>query len=155
MSSELKYGLATLLAWNLLLFLAVALTARGRGVPFAYLFDDGTGGVGIGSLMVLWSCIWFGIGYSSRKKYLALRAYYREQAAGLDEADFSKAFRHYYLGKNAKMLSVVLITAVPWYALGYVHDKALPTDYLIMGGLALLAALLYGISVFWGGSSGT
>lgn len=146
MNDKIRYGIITLVAWNLLVLLMAMLAASIRGVEYSYFFEDGTGGVGISIFIVIWSLIWFGIGYHTRKKYVEEKNYYLKEAATLiDEAQYNKEFIAYYVSKHAKVLSIVFLTAIPWYMLGYVNGSFTVRDYLIMGAFALLTLISFGI----------
>lgn len=143
MCGYIKYGVITSVVWNVLLVLMAMLAASIRDVEYSYFFDDGTGGFGISVLIVIWSLIWFGIGYHSRKKYVEERTFYMK-ATSLDKAQFNKEFISYYVSKHAKMLAIVFITAVPWYVLGYVNGSFSMRDFIIIGVLIILAVASFG-----------
>ena len=42
-----RYGLATMIGWNILLVILVMMVSTVKSISVAYIFDDGTGGVGI------------------------------------------------------------------------------------------------------------
>ena len=65
-----KYGLITMIGWNILLIVLILIVSTIKGFPFTYIFDDGTGGIGMTIFLLLWSLIWYGIGYKSRKDYV-------------------------------------------------------------------------------------
>lgn len=145
MNDKIKYGFITLVVWNLLLILMTILAASVRKVNYSYFFDDGTGGIGIALFILLWSLIWFVIGYHSRKKYVQEKAFYRKMASVVDDTRYNKAFAAYYISKHAKMLMIVFITAIPWYILGYVNEQFIGRDFVVMGSLGVLAAISLGI----------
>lgn len=145
MSNYVKYGLIALIAWNIVLVLMAILAAFVRNIDYAYFFDDGMGGWGIGLFIVLWSLIWFAIGYHSRKKYVQEKAFYREQASLMEDAQYNKEFTAYYVSKHIRMLAIIFITAIPWYILGYVNGSFAQRDFIIMGSLAALSAISFGI----------
>ena len=135
-----KYGWITMIVWNLLLVILILIVSTIRKVPFTYIFDDGMGGVGISVFLLLWSLIWYGIGYKSRKDFVLMRNMYREHVPLLEQAQFDKAYRNYYIAKQAKLLSIVFATAIPWYIIGYVDFPMATKDIIIV-------AILAGISV--------
>jgi hypothetical protein len=85
-----KYGWITMIAWNLLLVILMLTVSTIRKVPFTYIFDDGMGGVGISLFLLLWSLIWYGIGYKSRKDFVLTRNMYKEQVPLLEQTQFNK-----------------------------------------------------------------
>lgn len=145
MNDKIKYGFITLVVWNLLLILMTMLAASVRKVNYSYFFDDGTGGIGIGLFIILWSLIWFGIGYHSRKKYVQEKAFYRKMVSLVDDTKYNKEFAAYYVSKHVKMLMIVFITAIPWYIVGYVDGPFTGRDFIVMGSLGVLAAISLGI----------
>lgn len=42
-----RYGLAAMVGWNILLVVLVLIMSTVKGISFSYIFDDGTGGVGM------------------------------------------------------------------------------------------------------------
>lgn len=145
MKDYLKYGIITLVVWNILLILMTILAASIRKVEYSYFFDDGIGGIGICAFLVLWSLIWFGIGYHSRKKYVQEKSFYKEKVPLVDEEQFNKEFIAYYISKHTKMLSIILATAIPWYIIGYVRGPFTIRDLIIILILALLSAISFWI----------
>ena len=141
-----KYGWITMIAWNLLLVILMLTVSTIRKVPFTYIFDDGMGGVGISLFLLLWSLIWYGIGYKSRKDFVLTRNMYKEQVPLLEQTQFNKAYRNYYIGKQAKLLSIVFVTAIPWYIIGYVDFPMTTKDIIIVAVLAVISASCFFIS---------
>ena len=68
-----KYGLITMIGWNILLIVLILIVSTIKGFPFTYIFDDDTGGIGMSIFLLIWSFIWYGIGYKSRKDYVLTR----------------------------------------------------------------------------------
>ena len=141
-----KYGWITMIAWNLLLVILMLIVSTIRKVPFTYIFDDGMSGVGISLFLLLWSLIWYGIGYKSRKDFVLIRNIYREQVPLLEQAQFDKVYRNYYIAKQAKLLSIVFVTAIPWYIIGYVDFPMTTKDIVIVAVLAVISASCFFIS---------
>ena len=141
-----KYGWITMIAWNLLLVILMLIVSTIRKVPFTYIFDDGMSGVGISLFLLLWSIIWYGIGYKSRKDFVLIRNIYREQVPLLEQAQFDKVYRNYYIAKQAKLLSIVFVTAIPWYIIGYVDFPMTTKDIIIVAVLAVISASCFFIS---------
>ena len=42
-----KYGLITMIGWNILLIVLILIVSTIKGFPFNYILDDGTGGIGM------------------------------------------------------------------------------------------------------------
>ena len=141
-----KYGWITMIAWNLLLVILMLIVSTIRKVPFTYIFDDGMSGVGISLFLLLWSIIWYGIGYKSRKDFVLIRNIYREQVPLLEQAQFDKVYRNYYIAKQSKLLSIVFATAIPWYIIGYVDFPMTTKDIVIVAVLAVISASCFFIS---------
>ena len=141
-----KYGLITMIGWNILLIVLILIVSTIKGFPFNYILDDGTGGIGMTIFLLLWSLIWYGIGYKSRKDYVIARNMYREQVPLLEYEQFNKAYRDYYIGKQAKLLSIVFATAIPWYMIGYVDFPMTTKDVIIVAILAVISASCFYLS---------
>ena len=141
-----KYGFMTMIGWNILLVIFVFIGSMSKHVSPNYIFDDGTGGIGMTIFLLLWSLIWYGIGYKSRKDYVIARNMYREQLPLLEYEQFNKAYRDYYIGKQAKLLSIVFATAVPWYMIGYVDFPMTTKDVIIVAILAVISASCFYLS---------
>ena len=135
-----RYGLATMIGWNILLVVLILIVSTVKGVSMFYIFNDGTGGVGMSIFLLIWSLIWYGIGYKSRKDFITTRSMYREQVPLLELKQFNKAYRSYYIGKQAKLLSVVFTTAIPWYIIGHVDFPMTTKDIIIVAILAFISA---------------
>ena len=141
-----RYGLAAMVGWNILLVVLVLIMSTIKGFPFNYILDDGTGGIGMTIFLLLWSLIWYGIGYKSRKDYVLTRNMYREQVPSLEQNQFDNAFRSYYIAKQAKLLSLVFATAIPWYMIGYVDFPMTTKDVIIVAILAVISASCFYLS---------
>ena len=141
-----KYGLTTMIGWNILLIGLILIVSIIKGFPFTYIFDDGTGGIGMSIFLLIWSLSWYGIGYKSRKDFVTTRNMYREQVPLLEHEQFNKAYRDHYIGKQAKLLSIVFATAIPWYMIGYVRLPISHTDIAIIAILAIISVSCFFIS---------
>ena len=141
-----KYGLAAVVGWNILLVVLVLIMSTVKGISFSYIFDDGTGGVGMSIFLLIWSLIWYGIGYKLRKDFITTRSMYREQVPLLELKQFNKTYRGYYIGKQAKLLSIVFATAIPWYMIGYVDFPMTTKDVIIVAILAVISASCFCLS---------
>ena len=141
-----KYGFITMIGWNILLVILVFISSMSKHVSPNYIFDDGTGGIGITVFLLLWSLIWYGIGYKSRKDYVLTRDMYREQVPLLVHNQFDKVFRSYCIAKQAKLLSIVFATAIPWYAIGYVKLPISHSNIIIMAILTTNSVSCFCIS---------
>ena len=141
-----KYGLTTMIGWNILLIGLILIVSIIKGFPFTYIFDDGTGGIGMSIFLLIWSLIWYGIGYKSRKDFVTTKNMYREQVPLLEHEQFNKAYRDHYIGKQAKLLSIVFATAIPWYVIGYVRLPINHSDIVIMAILAIISDSCFCIS---------
>ena len=143
-----KYGLITMIGWNILLIVLILIVSTIKGFPFTYIIDDDTGGIGMTVFLLLWSLIWYGIGYKSRKDYVIARNMYREQVPLLEYERFNKAYRDYYIGKQARLLSIVFATAIPWYVIGYVSFPITNKDIIIIAIMVVISVLCFCISKY-------
>ena len=134
-----RYGLATMIGWNVLLVVLILIVSTVKGVSMFYIFNDGTGGVGMSIFLLIWSLIWYGIGYKSRKDFVLTLNMYKEQVPLLEQTQFNKAYRNYYIGKQAKLLSIVFATASPWYIIGHVDFPMTTKDIIIVAILAVIS----------------
>ena len=141
-----KYGMVTMIGWNILLVILILIVSTVKSVSFSYFFDDGTGGAGMSIFLLIWSLIWYGIGYKSRKDFVTTRDMYREQVPLLEHEQFNKAYRDHYIGKQAKLLSIVFATAIPWYVIGYVRLPINHSNIVIMAILAIISVSCFCIS---------
>ena len=141
-----KYGFMTMIGWNILLVILVFIGSMSKHVSPNYIFDDGTRGIGMTIFLLLWSLIWYGIGYKSRKDYVLTRNMYREQVPSLEQNLFDNAFRFYYIAKQAKLLSIVFATAIPWYMIGYVDIPMTTKDILIVTILVVVSVSCFCVS---------
>ena len=128
-----------MIGWNVLLVVLILIVSTVKGVSMFYIFNDGTGGVGMSIFLLIWSLIWYGIGYKSRKDFITTRSMYREQVPLLELKQFNKAYRNYYIGKQAKLLSIVFATAIPWYIIGHVDFPMTTKDVIIVAILAVIS----------------
>ena len=135
-----------MIGWNILLIVLILIVSTIKGFPFNYIFDDGTGGIGMTIFLLLWSLIWYGIGYKSRKDYVIARNMYREQVPLLEYEQFNKAYCDYYIGKQARLLSIVFATAIPWYVIGYVSLPITYKDIIVIAIMAVISVLCFCIS---------
>lgn len=116
-----------------------------KQLPLTYIFNDGTGGIGISIFFFIWSFFWYVIGYKSRKDYVLRRKMFKENFSLLDDKKFNKVFRIHYVSGQAKILSIVFLTAIPWYILGYTNESISKENIIIvisMGTLSLICFLI-------------
>ena len=136
------YGIYFLLGWNFLLAL---------GLHFRYLFFDadiyqdllGTAyhfWYSVGNLM-LWSTIWFVIGYQVRKEYVLSRQRFRELYPHLEDVVVDQYYRYSYFAKYAGLLYKVALVSIPAYLL--YRRECFDGDFVVVVVLALLAALFF------------
>ena len=71
---------------------------------------------------------------------------YREQVPSLEQNQFDNAFRSYYIAKQAKLLSLVFATTIPWYMIGYVDFPMTTKDVIIVAILAVISASCFYLS---------
>lgn len=116
-----------------------------KQLPLTYIFNDGTGGIGISIFFFIWSFFGYVIGYKSRKDYVLRRKMFKENFSLLDDQKFNKVFRIHYVSGQAKILSIVFLTAIPWYILGYTNESISKENIIIvisMGTLSLICFLI-------------
>ncbi|MGI6794718.1 hypothetical protein ACMYZ5_10495 [Bacteroides sp. KG68] len=150
----IKYGFWTMVLWNLFVVLLAIIGASINNRSYASFFDDGMNGIGMSLFLVAWSLIWFGIGYCFRKDFILKKKYYKEQAKSLDDKEFDKEFKSYYVAKYAKMLTIVFASAIPWYVIGYVREPLVLKDFIVIFPLMLLSAGCYWLFKLKSKSSG-
>ena len=80
-----------------------------KQLPLTYIFNDGTGGIGISIFFFIWSFFGYVIGYKSRKDYVLRRKMFKENFSLLDDKKFNKVFRIHYVSGQAKILSIVFL----------------------------------------------
>ena len=71
---------------------------------------------------------------------------YREKVPLLEYEQFNKAYCDYYIGKQARLLSIVFATAIPWYVIGYVSLPITYKDIIVIAIMAVISVLCFGIS---------
>lgn len=116
-----------------------------KQLPLTYIFNDGTGGIGISIFFFIWSFFGYVIGYKSRKDYVLRRKMFKENFSLLDDKKFNKVFRIHYVSGQAKILSIVFLTAIPWDILGYTNESISKENIIIvisMGTLSLICFLI-------------
>lgn len=116
-----------------------------KQLPLTYIFNDGTGGIDISIFFFIWSFFGYVIGYKSRKDYVLRRKMFKENFSLLDDKKFNKVFRIHYVSGQAKILSIVFLTAIPWYILGYTNESISKENIIIvisMGTLSLICFLI-------------
>ncbi|MEG1332947.1 MAG: hypothetical protein RSD11_04760 [Bacteroides sp.] len=145
MKDNLKYGFAALIGWNILIVLMAILAVHVRGIEYSAFFDDGIGGIGMCLFLLLWSLIWFYIGYDSRRKFVSEKQFYKEYAPLLDKKEFDKLFISHYVSRVSRVLAILSITAIPWYIIGYVRGAFETKDWAILAVLALLSVVFFGV----------
>ena len=100
---------------------------------------------GISIFFFIWSFFGYVIGYKSRKDYVLRRKMFKENFSLLDDKKFNKVFRIHYVSEQAKILSIVFLTAIPWYILGYTNESISKENIIIvisMGTLSLICFLI-------------
>lgn len=146
MSDFHKFGLVTMVGWNVMLIVLIQINSAIKQLPITYIFNDGTGGIGISIFFFIWSIIWYGIGYKSRKDYVLRRKMFKDNFSLLDDEKFNKVFRLHYVSEQAKIFSIVFLTAIPWYILGYTNESISKENIIIvisMGTLSLICFLIF------------
>lgn len=138
-----KYGVLSMLLWNALLCMLIL--ASKESVK-EMLTGSNFKLIGSMLLIIIWSVIWYFIGYQHRKKYLIQKESFKADLPIADQDHFDSAYFKYHLSKNTKAISIVLFIAIPWYFIGYVQGNTMHMrDYLVVGILLFVASCLYTI----------
>lgn len=117
-----------------------------KQLPLTYIFNDGTGGIDISIFFFIWSIFWYGIGYKSRKDYVLRRKMFKENFSLLDDKKFNKVFRLYYVSEQAKIFSIVSLTAIPWYILGHTNENISKENIFIVISMGILSLICFLVS---------
>ncbi len=136
-----KYGILFTIAWNIVLFILLVITNLVEGNEL--FFYESTHWYDMPVIILIWSLVWYWIGYSLRKEFLFQRKYYQHKFQMLNQQKIKDLFKIHYLSRYAKILTVVCITAIPWYVIGYVRDHFNLTDIIIMSVLFIWSLILY------------
>ena len=139
MNNYHKYGFITMVGWNIMLIILTLIRSAIKQVSPIYVFNDGTGGIGISIFLLIWSIIWYGIGYKTRKDYISCKNMFREKHSKLNDKKLNNVFRSHYICEQSKILSVVLLTAIPWYVLGHVKGSISKENLLIITFIGILS----------------
>ncbi|MCC8188257.1 MAG: hypothetical protein LIP08_12345 [Bacteroides sp.] len=138
-----KYGITATIGLIVTIIILCLVIAPIKGRPYTYIFDDGTGGIAMCFFILLWSAIAYYIGYGATKRFDLKKEYYKTQVPLVDEKIFNKLFIDHYISQSARMFSIVFVTAIPWYALGYIREDITEKDLWIMGGFAVLSLICF------------
>ena len=139
---NVKFGIYFLLGWNLLVLLCLHLRYLFfdpdlyellLGNPYDLWYT-------LGNLM-LWSTIWFVIGYDVRKEYVLKRHQFRENFPHLADAIVDKYYRSSYLAKYTGILYKVALVSIPAYML--YRREFFDGDFVVVVLLALLSGVLF------------
>lgn len=143
MSEFHKYGFITMIGWNIMLIIITLIHSIIKEVSPIYIFNDGVGGIGISIFILIWSLIWYGIGYNTRKDYIFRKNIYREIHSKLDSETFNHIFRLHYINEQAKILSFIILLAIPWYLLGHVKGSINKDNFIIVTLIGLLSLTFF------------
>lgn len=141
-----KYGFIIMIGWNIMLIIITLIHSIIKEISPIYIFNDGVGGIGISTFLLIWSMIWYRIGYNSRKDYIYRKNMYRERNSKLDNEKLNHSFRLHYINEQTKILSFIILLAIPWYLLGHVKGSINKENLLIVtlfGILSLTCFYIY------------
>ena len=136
-----KYGILFTVGWNIVLLALLVITNLVEGNELFYY--ESVHWYDMPIIVTIWSLVWYWIGYSLRKEFLLQREYYQQKFQMLDQQKIKDVFKIRYLSRYAKILTVVSITAVPWYIIGYVRDKMETENYVVIGVLLMVSLMLF------------
>jgi len=134
-----KFGLVATIGWNIVLISLTLIRSAINDITPLHVFNDGTGGIGLSIFLLIWSIMWYGIGYKLRKDYISRKKTFREKLSKLDDEKFNKAFRLHYINEQTKILSIVFLTAIPWYLIGHVKGNINKENILIITSIGILS----------------
>ena len=115
-NSCIKYGIYFVVIWNI--FIAIL-----SYVSFVFynesIYDEIFGSAFDCSMavffIVLWSIIWYFVGYYGRKRFLAGRTLFKDKYPRLDSRAIDKYYSLFYLSKTSRLLMKVVLVSIPSY----------------------------------------
>lgn len=136
-----KYGILFTVGWNIVLLALLIITNLVEGNELFYYKSVHWYDMPI--IIMIWSLVWYWIGYSLRKEFLLQREYYQQKFQMLDQQKLKDLFKIRYLLRYAKILAVVTITAIPWYIIGCVRAYFNLRDIIVISILFICSLLLF------------
>ena len=153
-NSCIKYGIYFVVIWNI--FIAIL-----SYVSFVFynesIYDEIFGSAFDCSMavffIVLWSIIWYFVGYYGRKRFLAGRTLFKDKYPRLDSRAIDKYYSLFYLSKTSRLLmKVVLVSipsyvfSIPSYVLLHLEKGFSSLDFIAISLLCVLSVFLFYVS---------
>ncbi|MDN0079002.1 hypothetical protein QVO32_06195 [Bacteroides gallinaceum] len=146
-NSCIKYGIYFVVIWNI--FIAIL-----SYVSFVFynesIYDEIFGSAFDCSMavffIVLWSIIWYFVGYYGRKRFLAGRTLFKDKYPRLDSRAIDKYYSLFYLSKTSRLLMKVVLVSIPSYVLLHLEKGFSTLDFIAISLLCVLSVFLFYVS---------
>ena len=96
--------------------------------------------------IVLWSIIWYFVGYYGRKRFLAGRTLFKDKYPRLDSRAIDKYYSLFYLSKTSRLLMKVVLVSIPSYVLLHFEKGFSTLDFIAISLLCVLSVFLFYVS---------
>ena len=96
--------------------------------------------------IVLWSIIWYFVGYYGRKRFLAGRTLFKDKYPRLDSRAIDKYYSLFYLSKTSRLLMKVVLVSIPSYVLLHLEKGFSSLDFIAISLLCVLSVFLFYVS---------
>lgn len=148
MKDSNKYGFVVMAIWIVFVIILISGYAAYNHSTFSeYFIDKETNGIISTCFFAAWASIWFAIGSHCRKRYTTMCEKYLMDNPDVEQSTVRHIIKVYYSAKTAKLLTVVLVAAVPgWWIVKLILNTAsrpVVKDYVITFTLIILSIACY------------
>ena len=93
--------------------------------------------------IVLWSIIWYFVGYYGRKRFLVSRTLFKDKHPCLNSRVIDKYYSLFYFSKALKLLLKVVLVSIPSYVLLHLERGFSSLDFIAISLLCMLSVFLF------------
>lgn len=133
------------LVWNVLILGNYTGMCLVEGVAF---FDN----IEVDSWLGFYFCsamataVWFYIGYALRKEYVIQKDQFVSSFKDINRIDVERLFKLNFISRYTKILTVVFVTAIPWYMIAHVRSDLKMRDIIFIGIFIVASVVCFSIT---------
>lgn len=123
MREEVKYGIWTVLVWNVFLAVLEVSVAHMTSRSYLYIFEDGANGLYMTLFIIAWSFMAYYVGQAYRKEYIGKKEYFRSLAPDVNPVYFDKKYKMYFWSHFLKTWGLVAFISIPGYMVFSIRER--------------------------------
>lgn len=136
-----KWGIAFALSWNILIIGIYTIMCIINGVGFSENIEVDSW-YGFYACYVMATLVWFYIGYGLRKEYITKKGMFVSSFSDISKSKTEEIFRLHFIKRYSKILTIVFVTAIPWYMIANVREDLRTKDIVYISIFMIVSTVL-------------